>query len=74
MASMKVKVIRKGGEMLELDLSPTDLIAQPLGTTIIGPDHYSKLVEKFANASDSSKVKASKVAALFGAVAADSIE
>ena len=41
---MKVKIIRKGGEIQEMDLSPTDQIAMPLGTTIIAPDHWDALV------------------------------
>jgi hypothetical protein len=63
---MLVKVIRKGGEIQEMEMSPTDQIAMPLGTTIIGPDHWDKFV---ANQKAETKAEAiDKIASQFGTV------
>ena len=65
---MKLKVIKPGAEIIELDLSPTDQIAMPLGTTIIGPDHWDAFVatQKDANAGFKTEGEAAvKIAAAF---------
>jgi len=65
--TITVKVIRAGGEIQEMEMSPTDQIAVPLGTTIIGPDHWDTFV---ANQKQSTKAAAvDKAASLFGTVA-----
>jgi hypothetical protein len=62
-----VKVIRTGGEIQEMEMSPTDRIAVPLGTTIIGPDHWDTFV---ANQKTATKAAAlEKIAAQLGTVA-----
>jgi hypothetical protein len=65
--TITVKVIRVGGEIQEIEMSPTDQIAEPLGTTIIGPDHWDTFV---ANQKQATKADAlDKIAAQLETVA-----
>lgn len=65
--TITVKVIRVGGEIQEMKMSPTDQIAVPLGTTIIGPDHWDTFVASQEQATKAAAID--KIAAQFGTVA-----
>jgi hypothetical protein len=42
----RMRLIREGGSVItDADVSPTDAVAAPPGTTMINPDHYDALVE-----------------------------